>query len=222
MEQPAHDLRPFGSAAQATPRRFISVGAVVAIHLVAIYALATGLASQFVQKTTEILKAEIVQEKPPDQPKTPPPPPPELQKPPPPVVPPPELNFQTETPNTAPTQVTTTITPPAPPAPPKPSAPPAPPAITAPASIGKPHNCQRSYPPLAMRLNHEGVTTIGFTIQPDGSVSNVHVVESSGHDELDQAAIPCASSWTYKPAMQNGQPVAVPWTTKVQWKLTGQ
>src|SRR6185503_5944899 len=163
MDQPEHDLRPFqASAVQSTERRAISIGVVAAIHVAAIYALATGLASQLVQKGLEEIKAEVVQEKPPDMPKTPPPPPPELQKPPPPFVPPPDINLQTET--TAPTitQVTTAITPPPPPA-----------------SIGRPHNCQRQYPALAMRLNHEGVTTIGFTIEPNGSVTNVHVTESS-------------------------------------------
>jgi periplasmic protein TonB len=222
MDQPAHDLRPFQSTpVQSTERRAISIGVVAAIHVVAIYALATGLASQLVQKGLEEIKAEVVQEKPPDVPKTPPPPPPELQKPPPPFVPPPDINLQTEAPTQTITQVTSTITPPPPPAPPK--APAQPPPVTAPASIGKAHECgSRYYPPLATRLNHEGVTTIGFTIQADGTVTNVHVTESSGHDELDQAAIPCASNWHYKPAMQNGQPVSVPWTTKVVWKLMGQ
>jgi protein TonB len=222
MDQPAHDLRPFqATPVQSTERRAISIGVVAAIHVVAIYALATGLASQLVQKGLEEIKAEVVQEKPPDVPKTPPPPPPELQKPPPPFVPPPDINLQTEAPAQSITQVTTTITPPPPVAPPKVAA--QPPPVTAPASIGKAHECgSRYYPPLATRLNHEGVTTIGFTIQADGTVTNVHVTESSGHDELDQAAIPCASNWHYKPAMQNGQPVSVPWTTKVVWKLTGQ
>jgi periplasmic protein TonB len=221
MEQPTHDLRPFQSnAVQSTERRAISIGVVALIHVVAIYALATGLASQLVQKGLEEIKAEVVQEKPPDMPKTPPPPPPQLQKPPPPFVPPPDINLQTET--TAPTitQVTTAITPPPPPAPPKAAQPP---AITAPVSIGRAHECgSRFYPPLAQRLSHEGVTVIGFTVQPDGSVTNVHVLESSGHDELDQAAIPCASTWRYKPSMQNGQPVAAPWQTRVVWKLSGQ
>jgi len=222
MDQPAHDLRPFqATPVQSTERRAISIGVVAAIHVVAIYALATGLASQLVQKGLEEIKAEVVQEKPPDVPKTPPPPPPELQKPPPPFVPPPDINLQTEAPAQSITQVTTTITPPPPVAPPKVAA--QPPPVTAPASIGKAHECGSRYsPPLATRLNHEGVTTIGFTIQADGTVTNVHVTESSGHDELDQAAIPCASNWHYKPAMQNGQPVSVPWTTKVVWKLTGQ
>lgn len=220
MEQPEHDLRPFQSSmVQSTERRGVSIVVVGLIHVAAIYALATGLASQLVQKGLDEIKAEVVQEKPPDTPKTPPPPPPELQKPPPPFVPPPELNLQTPAPAQTITQVTT-VTPP-PPVTPKPVA--TPPPISAPASIGRAHECgSRYYPPLAVRLNHEGVTTIGFTITPNGDVTNVHVVESSGHDELDQASIPCAQRWQYKPATQNGQPVAVPWTTKVVWKLTGQ
>ena len=219
MEQPEHDLRPFqATAVQSTERRAISIGVVAAIHVVAIYALATGLASQLVQKGLEEIKAEVVQEKPPDLPKTPPPPPPEMQKPPPPFVPPPDINVAATT--TAPTitQVTTAITPPPPPAPPKAAEPP---PVTAPASIGKPHECQSKYPPLAMRLGHTGNVTIGFTIGTDGSVSNVHVTEGSGHDELDSGAVSCAQSWHYKPAMQNGSPVAVPWSTKVTYKLTG-
>jgi len=72
-----------------------------------------------------------------------------------------------------------------------------------------------------MRLGHEGTVTLGMTIEPDGSVTNVHVVNSSGHDELDQGAVSCASSWHYKPALQNGQPVAVPWQASVKYRLTG-
>src|SRR3954462_11837538 len=116
MDQPAHDLRPFqSSAVQSTEKRAISIGVVAAIHVVAIYALATGLASQLVQKGLEEIKAEVVQEKPPDVPKPPPPPPPELQKPPPPFVPPPDINLQTEAPTQTITQVTPTTHPPPPP-----------------------------------------------------------------------------------------------------------
>lgn len=220
MEQPAHDLRPFqSSAVQSTERRGVSIAVVAAIHVVAIYALATGLASQLVQKGEEIIKAEVIKEKPPDLPKTPPPPPPELQKPPPPFVPPPDINLQTET--TAPTitQVTTAITPPPPPAPPKAAQPP---PISTPVSVGKAHECQSKYPPLAMRLGHEGTVLLGMTVGQDGSVSNVHVIQSSGHDELDQGAVSCASSWHYKPAMQNNQAVAAEWKASVKYKLSGQ
>ncbi len=217
MEQPAHDLRPFQSTVvQSTEKRAISIGVVAVIHAIAIYALATGLASQLVHKVSEI-EAKVVQEKPPDLPKTPPPPPPEMTKPPPPFIPPPDINLQQT--QTAPTitQVTTAITPPPPVAPPKPQAPP----TTTPVSVGKAHECQSKYPALAMRLGHEGTVMVGMTVEPDGSVSNVHVLQSSGHDELDQGAVSCASSWRYKPSTQSGQPVAAEWKASVKYRLTG-
>jgi len=218
MEQPAHDLRPFQSTAvQSTERRAISIGVVAVIHAVAIYALATGLASQLVRKGLEEIEAKVVQEKPPDLPKTPPPPPPEMTKPPPPFVPPPDINLaQTQTAPTI-TQVTTITPPPPPKEVPKPQAPP----ISAPASVGRPHECQSKYPPLAIRLGHSGTVGLAFTIEPDGSVSNPRVTESSGHDELDSAAMSCATGWRYKPAIQNNQPVAVPWQSRVTYKLNG-
>jgi protein TonB len=220
MEQPAHDLRPFqSSAVQSTERRAISVGVVALIHVAAIYALATGLASQLVQKGYEEIKAEVVKEKPPEQPKTPPPPPPEMTKPPPPFIPPPDINLQQT--QTAPTitQVTS-ITPPPVVAPPKPVAPP---VTAATLASGLATKCASSYyPPLAMRLNHEGVTTMTVHIGADGSVAGADVADSSGHDELDQAAVRCiTNAWRFTPAKQNGQPVPSTKQYRIVWKLTG-
>lgn len=208
MQQPQHDLRPFQG--QANGRRIVSVGAVALLHILAIYALASGLASNLAAKIIQDVQVAVVPEKAPDV-KLPPPPPPDLVKPPPPFVPPPEINVQTEAPTaSAITQVTTQV------------APPVKPAISQPASVGRPHTCAgRFYPAMATRLGHEGTTIVAFKIGTDGSVRDVTVTGSSGFDELDQAAIPCASSWQYKPAMQNGQPVEVPWSTKITWKLTG-
>jgi periplasmic protein TonB len=219
MEQPAHDLRPFQSTVvQSTERRAISVGVVAVIHAVAIYALATGLASQLVHKVSEI-EAKVVQEKPPDLPKTPPPPPPEMTKPPPPFIPPPDINLQQT--QTAPTitQVTT-ITPPPVVAPPKPVAPPVTAAVLA---SGLATKCASSYyPPLAIRLNHEGVTTMTVHVAADGSVTGADVADGSGHDELDQAAVKCiTSAWRFTPAKQNGQPVPSTKQYRIVWKLTG-
>jgi|SRR5579862_4464853 len=91
--------------------------------------------------------------------------------------------------------------------------------ITAPVSIGASHSCTSQYPAIAQRLNQQGTTTLRFTVNTDGSVSNVDVANSSGHDALDRAAIRCASSWRYKPALVGGQPVSAPWTAIVRWKL---
>jgi len=206
MQQPQHDLRPF-TATQATPRRILSVGLVGLLHVVFIYALASGLAAQLIQKLPDELKAEVVTEKPPENPKTPPPPPPDLVKPPPPFVPPPDINIQNEAPaTTSITQVTTQV---------KPA------GITAPASVGRSHSCQDKYPPIAVRLGEEGTTALAFKITADGSVTDVTVSESSGHSDLDEAAVRCAGNWHYQPALQNGKPVEVPWQTHVKWSLKG-
>jgi protein TonB len=211
MEQPLHTLsRP--SAAQATPRRLLGIFVVVAIHVIVIWALITGLAQQMMQKLPSELMAKV-EETPPPAEKLPPPPPPEMVKPPPPFVPPPDINIQSEAPvtNTITTQ-SVVATPPAP----KVAGP------SSPISIGRPHACgAKYYPAIAMRLGWSGTTTVSFTVGTDGSVTGVQVVESSGHDELDQAAVPCASTWEYKPAMQDGAPVARTWTAKIKWNLTG-
>ena len=207
MEQPTHDLRGAGGAVtQVSSRRIIAGAAAVLLQIGLVYALAVGLAAQLIEKLPEELKAEVVQEKLPD--KTPPPPPPDLAKPPPPFVPPPEINIQSEAPATNAITVQSKV-----------QTAPEKPAITSPASIGRPHTCGQYYPAISQRLNEEGWVTLAFKITPDGSVTDVSVAQTSGHDRLDQAAISCAQGWRYKPAMQNGQAVEVPWQTKVQFTL---
>jgi len=220
MEQPTHDLRPFqATAVQSSERRAISIGVVALIHVVAIYALATGLARQLVNKGEEMIKAEIVKEKPPDLPKTPPPPPPEMTKPPPPFIPPPDINIQ-QTASVNAVQQVTTITPPPVVAPPKPVAPPASPPTLA---SGNGNTClSRYYPALAMRLNHEGATLVNVHIGADGGVTNVDVAQGSGHDELDEASVKCITNgWRFKPATQNGQPIPSTKSYRIVWKLSG-
>jgi protein TonB len=219
MDQPLHDVRPF-AANQANSHRFVSVGLVAALHVFAIYILASGLAQNLLSKLPQELKAEVIPPKT-EQVKPPPPPPPELQKPPPPFVPPPEITIQTETasPNTITVQSKTASLPP----PPQQVAPPPKPAgITAPVQIaGGGAVCNSSYyPPIAIRLNQSGTTTVTVHIGTDGSVANVDVADSSGHDSLDQAAVKCITSrWRYKPALQNGQPVAVAKQYAIKWVL---
>jgi protein TonB len=168
------------------------------------WALSTGLAQTMVEKSLDVLKAEVLPEKLPD--KTPPPPPPDLKAPPPPYVPPPDIVIQTEA---APSVNTITTQ----------SKMATPPPISSPASIGRPHTCMQNYPPISQRLGEEGVTLLAFTVTTDGSVSNITVAKSSGSERLDSAAVSCATSWRYKPAIEAGHPVSVSWKTNVVWKL---
>src|SRR5580704_16251210 len=111
MEQPSHDMRPF-QATQNAPRRFMAFGAALVLQIIIVWALASGLAQQLVEKLPDDIKADIVKEKPPEQPKTPPPPPPDMVKPPPPFIPPPDIVIANDAPTNTITQVTSQPPPP--------------------------------------------------------------------------------------------------------------
>ena len=208
MEQPQHDLRPF--QAQSTPRRAMAFGAAVILQVGIIYALATGLAQQLVEKLPQDITTDIVKEKPPEQPKAPPPPPPDMVKPPPPFIPPPDIVIANDAPTNAITAVTNQVAPP-----PKPA------AIAATLAAGRGNDCASSYyPPLAIRLNHEGATTVAIQIGADGQVKGVNVSNSSGFPELDEAAQKCVQArWHFSPATQTGAPVESTKQYRIVWKL---
>lgn len=92
--------------------------------------------------------------------------------------------------------------------------------IMAPASIGSPHQCdENQYPVSALQSAQEGATVLSFKITPQGSVRDAGVFESSGNSDLDSAAIACANQWQYRPALQNGAAVEVPWRARVVWRI---
>ncbi|HEY2071817.1 MAG TPA: energy transducer TonB [Rhizomicrobium sp.] len=94
-------------------------------------------------------------------------------------------------------------------------------AVTHPASIGAPHVCAESrYPIPALQIGAEGNTQMKFTITPEGHVTDMSVMLSSGNPDLDAASLACAREWLYRPAMQNGAAVAAPWLAQVRWKIT--
>lgn len=66
----------------------------------------------------------------------------------------------------------------------------------------------------------EGYTKIGFTITAAGELTAISVLKTSGHAELDDAAVACAKKWHYKPAQENGAAVPVTWSATVKWSLS--
>ncbi|HEY1128130.1 MAG TPA: ABC transporter substrate-binding protein [Roseateles sp.] len=120
--------------------RFTGFGIVVLIHVVAIYALASGLARDIVKKVTGPIDVKVIEEKvkPPPPPEKVVPPPPDLKAPPPPFVPPPEFQVTAPAPP-APAIQSTQVAPPAvaeirpapPPAPAAPAPAPRPAKVTA-------------------------------------------------------------------------------------------
>lgn len=63
------------------------------------------------------------------------------------------------------------------------------------------------YPRLARRKGHEGSVVVDVSISQDGSVSEANVFSSSGHKELDAAAIDAVRNAKFSPATENGASV---------------
>lgn len=85
--------------------------------------------------------------------------------------------------------------------------------------IGLPHVCMQDYPEAEAKAGIEGTTLLRFTITDEGGVRDEAVDQSSGNANLDAAALQCARKWRYRPAVQDGKPIAVPWKASVMWKL---
>jgi protein TonB len=205
MERPHHLETSSGSNSS----KLMGIIIVVGIHVLAIIALVTALASGQIMKQIQDIKASVEAEKTP--PKAPPPPPPDLAKPPPPVAIVPEFSVQTE----APPPITTVKQ--APPAPPKAVAPPAAPTELKP--IQRTHSIP-PYPTISQRLGEQGTSQLQVAISTEGSVTDCKVVKSSGSERLDNAACEYVKGhWRWQPPTQEGKPVAVSTDVSVVWNL---
>ena len=161
-------------------------------------------------------KVQITLSRPQPKPIAPPPPPKVEVKPPTPKVvplkpqkPKPVPKVVEQAPSPAPSPVVDT-TPSAPVA--APAAPPAPPApvvekVTAPvAGAEYGDNPEAVYPPHAEEMGWGGKVLLKVHVQANGKPSSVTVAKSSGHQELDDAAVKAVTKWTFKPAMRGDTP----------------
>jgi len=209
--------------------RVVGLAAVAVVHIILGYALITGLASKAVKLITEPLKTVNIKEevKPPEEP--PPPPPKDVEIPP--FVPPPEVTIQTDTPPppAPPRQSIAPSPPPAPPQAPAPPAPPAPPqAPTGPTSpataIGSSTVVSEDdYPPSSLRAEEQGRTVITVSINTQGRVDSCSVTTPSGFPKLDEKSCQLAQRrFRFKPALQNGTPIASSKQMPIKWQITSK
>ena len=173
-----------------TPRRSVTIGGVALLHLVAVYALVSGMAPQILRLVPPDIYIERIETTTPPKtsiPQLPPLAQPTLDtsaK-----VVPPVINIES-TDRTAITVTTTTHT--------------QPPADSGAAAIGGTHSTP-PYPLEARTLSHQGTAVLQLTISPKGDVVAANVVQSSGYAELDEAAVSWVQAhWKYKPAFQGG------------------
>lgn len=208
-------------------RTLVIVSSVVMFHLVALWALHTGLLRRMAEVVVPVM---MVRSEPP-----PPPPvvkPAEPLKPPPPVTPkpPPQQPVMTPPPSPPPTTPAPVAPEPAPvlaaPAAPAatatvPSPPPAPAVATpaptlaaapsAPVKVELPnskadylHNPPPEYPPMSVRRGEQGQVLLKVLIGADGLPQKVELLSSSGFERLDKAALEAAMRWRYVPGKRGG------------------
>ena len=76
------------------------------------------------------------------------------------------------------------------------------------------------YPAACVKDSIQGVVVVQFTVDTKGKVTRAHIVRSI-HPELDAEALRVVNSFpAWKPAMQNGKPVASKYTMPVVFRLT--
>lgn len=75
------------------------------------------------------------------------------------------------------------------------------------------------YPPEAARRGEEGVVVLLVQIAPDGSASAVDVGESSGYELLDRTARAAVARWHFRPAVQDGMPIASTMEVEVHFAI---
>lgn len=65
--------------------------------------------------------------------------------------------------------------------------------------------CVPEYPLAALRIDAQGTTTLQFTVDDKGGLTNAAILRSSGHELLDRAALFSLSKCRFKPAIASGQ-----------------
>ena len=191
-------------------KRGIIFLAIIVIHVLVIYAFASGLAKSGKRYLQTILQTNIInQEKVKELP--PPPPPVDLKERPPIQVVAPEVSITIPV-ETAPI----TVAKPPPPPPPVVVRPPPP---GTPVQVTFRPDISNYYPEAARREGQEGRAIIKICVNQQGKIDSADVATSSGFPELDEAAIKVAKAYRFKPATSEGKPVSSCPTLPVKFEL---
>lgn len=82
------------------------------------------------------------------------------------------------------------------------------------------HKVDPAYPQELRRRNVEGTVTLYALIHPDGSVSDIRVIDGAG-EELDRYAREALERWRFLPATKNGSPVALEAVVAIPFRIHG-
>lgn len=220
-------------------RNLVIASAVVLFHVLAIWALQTGLLQRAVEIIVPVeVVAQIIDLPTPKVTPTPPPTPAPTPAPPEPV----KRSVSKPAPIAQPSQPVPQLlavadASPAPNAPaPQPVAPPvayspsvpvaAAPAPAAPAKIELPSsnadylsNPKPPYPAMSKRLGEQGKAVVRVLIGADGLPQKAEIRQSSGFERLDQSALATVMKWRYVPGKRGGVPEAMWFNVPISFVL---
>jgi periplasmic protein TonB len=76
-----------------------------------------------------------------------------------------------------------------------------------------------NYPPASRRAGEQGTAVFSVLVDPSGHPQQVKVQTSSGYDRLDQAAMEAIRRWMFNPAVRDSQKVAAWTSVRVKFQL---
>jgi protein TonB len=209
-----------GSAPGATnnTRRTVALIVVIAIHVVIVLGLNSGL-SEIISSIVPSNLQTVEIEAPKEEEEKPPPPPPKVDVVPPPFVPPPEISIEmAPTESTTAIQVVTQQ---------KPVEAPPPAVVRKAVSVPPKADARRGgitkpeYPPSVRRAGGEGTVYVQVLVLENGRVGDARIQTSSGHPKLDEAVVAEAKrSWRFTPGTEDGKAVQMWVTVPIVFKLT--
>ncbi|MCA3396756.1 MAG: energy transducer TonB, partial [Roseomonas sp.] len=94
--------------------------------------------------------------------------------------------------------------------------------VAPPEALDAARNRRPAYPEASRRRGEEGVVRVELRVDPNGRVVDVRVLESSGFNALDAAALEAVRDWRFRPAQRAGLPVAASITTAVHFRLANE
>ena len=74
-------------------------------------------------------------------------------------------------------------------------------------SVSCPKLTAPDYPAISRRMGEEGKLILRVELDETGHIDDAKIINSSGYERLDAAALTAVKSWQCNPSLRNGQPV---------------
>lgn len=84
------------------------------------------------------------------------------------------------------------------------------------------HRVEPQYPASALRRGIEGEVDVEFTVQPDGSVTDIRIISATPRGVFEQSVRRAVARWGFKPRQENGRATATRVRQVLVFKLPDQ